>query len=93
MDIRKKSVGAGTIALSKADQQRLEQLAKLGERTPASMLKFVLRDGFDECELCIQENIEAEQGFARGESVDHADVMESAKRMLAEYAKRQRQPN
>jgi predicted transcriptional regulator len=91
MDVREKKIVDETLALSKADQQRLERLARLGGRTPKSMLRFVLRDGFDECERTIRENIEAEQEFARGESVDHADVMQSAKHMLAEYAKAQRQ--
>ena len=35
------------LALARGDQKRLEQLAALAGRSPQSMLKFVLRDGFE----------------------------------------------
>lgn len=41
-----------SLALSPAQQRRLEKLARLAGRTPQSMLHFVLRDGF-EAQVCL----------------------------------------
>ena len=49
------------LALAKGDQKRLEQLAALAGRSPQSMLKFVLRDGFDAVEEDIRETLAAER--------------------------------
>jgi len=65
-------------ALSKADQKRLERLAELAGRTPQAMLRYVLRDGFAVCEEDVAENMKADAEFAKGQSVDHATVMQSA---------------
>jgi hypothetical protein len=42
------------------------------------MLCFVLRDGFDAVELSIKENAHADEQFATGATVSHADVMRDA---------------
>jgi predicted transcriptional regulator len=66
--------------LSKADQKRLERLARRAGRTPQAMLRFVLRDGFAACEEAVTENQAADLEFERGEGIDHVDVMHSARR-------------
>ena len=38
------------VALTQAQQRRLEKLAREAGRKPQSMLQYVLRDGFDLCE-------------------------------------------
>ena len=48
------------MTLSPGDQQRLEKLARAAGRTPQAMLRFVLRDGFDLCELEVNESVAAQ---------------------------------
>lgn len=45
------------LALTAAQQRRLERLARDAGRTPKAMLKFVLRDGFDACEEDVRESL------------------------------------
>ena len=66
------------IQLSKVAQTRINRLAQAAGRSPAAMLRFVLRDGFDAVELSIQENAVADAQFAAGHTVAHADVMHEA---------------
>ena len=54
---------------------RIRQLEHASGRSPADMLRFVQRDGLDAVELSIQENAQADAGFADGSMVAHADVM------------------
>jgi predicted alpha/beta-hydrolase family hydrolase len=79
------------LALTKADQKRLEKLAALAGRTPQAMLRFVLRDGFATCEEDVAENIKADIEFSKGQSKDHDTVMKSAAARLKESDKRVRQ--
>ncbi|BBB68690.1 hypothetical protein UNDYM_4437 [Undibacterium sp. YM2] len=79
------------LALTKADQKRLEKLAALAGRTPRVMLRFVLRDGFATCEEDVAENIKADTEFSKGQSKDHDTVMKSAAARLKESDKRVRQ--
>ena len=60
------------------DTSRINKLAHASGRSPADMLRFVQRDGFDTVELSIQENAQADAGFAAGATVKHADVMRDA---------------
>jgi hypothetical protein len=66
------------LALAKVDQKRLERLAVLAGRSPRSMLKFVLRDGFEAVEQDIRETLAAERDIASHGTVAHAEVMRSA---------------
>lgn len=66
------------IQLPKVAQTRISRLAQASGRSPAAMLRFVLRDGFDAVELSIQENALADAQFAAGATVAHADVMRDA---------------
>jgi predicted transcriptional regulator len=67
------------IQLSKAAQTRISRLALAAGRSPAAMLRFVLRDGFDAVELSIKENAQAAEQFAAGAATSHADVMRDAR--------------
>ena len=62
------------LALAKGDQKRLERLAALAGRTPRSMLKFVLRDGFEAVERDILETLAAERDVLTYGAVPHAEV-------------------
>ena len=59
-------------ALARVDQKRLERLAVLAGRSPRSMLKFVLRDGFEAVEKDIRETLAAERDIASHGTVAHA---------------------
>ena len=50
-----------SLALNMTQQRRLETLARAAGRTPQAMLRFVLRDGFDLCELEVNESVAAER--------------------------------
>lgn len=75
-------------ALSPSDRARLERLAESGGRTPLDMLYYVQRDGFEECEECIQASMLADQDIAQGRVIPHDEVMEEARRMVEFYASR-----
>ena len=66
------------IQLPKVAQTRISRLAQASGRSPAAMLRFVLRDGFDAVERNIKENAQADAEFAAGATVAHADVMRDA---------------
>ncbi len=66
------------IQLPKVAQTRISRLAQASGRSPAAMLRFVLRDGFDAVELSIKENAQADTEFAAGAMVTHAEVMRDA---------------
>jgi len=51
--------------LTTMQQRRLEKLARDAGRTPQVMLRFVLRDGFDLCELEVSESLAAERDAVR----------------------------
>lgn len=66
------------IQLPKVVQTRISRLAHASGRSPAAMLRFVLRDGFDAVELSIKENALADAEFVAGATVVHTDVMRDA---------------
>lgn len=75
------------LAVAKGDQKRLEQLAALAGRSPQSMLKFVLRDGFDAVEEDIRETLAAERDIELHGTISHAEVMR--KQIAARRAREQ----
>jgi len=79
------------IALAPAEQRRLERLARLAGRTPESMLKFVLRDGFDACEEDVRENRAADAEFVSGKGVSHRHAMARARAAIAAHGRRHKQ--
>ena len=66
------------IQLPKVAQTRISRLAQASGRSPAAMLRFGLRDGFDAVERSIKENAQADAEFAAGATVAHEDVMRDA---------------
>jgi hypothetical protein len=60
------------LALTTAQLRRLEKLARLARRTPQSMLRFVLRDGFEATEQDVRETIEADEDIERNGAVPHS---------------------
>jgi len=72
------------IQLPKVVQTRINRLAQATGRSPATMLRFVLRDGFETVELSIKENAVADAQFASGASVTHNDVLREAREVLSQ---------
>jgi hypothetical protein len=79
------------ILLTPPQQRRLERLAKRAGRTPTTVLKFVLRDGFDACEEDVRENLLADAEFAAGRSISHKHAMTRARATIAAHARRHKQ--
>lgn len=72
-------------------QRRLEALARAAGRTPQAMLRFVLRDGFDVCELEVNESVAAERDATRRGYVPHAEVQRQTRAMIdAVHARKRR---
>lgn len=79
------------LSLSPADQRRLEKLARAAGRTPRSMMRFVLRDGFDFCEWDVRESLAAEADAKRRGTVPHEEVRRIARAAIsAAHERRQR---
>lgn len=76
------SLQSEALALTRVDQKRLERLAEMAGRSSRSLLKFVLRDGFEAVEQDIRETLAAELDVARHGSVPHADVMRSTQAII-----------
>ena len=76
--------------LNQAQQRRLVKLASEAGRTPQSMLRFVLRDGFDQCEDDVQAARTAEEEISRSGTVAHQQVMNEARATIASHARAQR---
>ena len=70
------------LELTKSDQKRLVRLAALGRRSPKSMLRFVLRDGFDAVETDIRESLAAERDLDLHGGIPHAEVMQGIRKMI-----------
>ena len=66
------------IQLPKVVQTKINRLALAAGRSPAAMLRFVLRDGFEAVEVSIKENAIADAQFASGATAAHANVMRDA---------------
>ena len=76
--------------LSQVQQRRLVKLAREAGRTPLSMLRFVLRDGFEQCEDDVQAARMAEAEIARSGTVPHQQVMNEARATIVRHARAQR---
>ena len=72
------------IQLPKVVQTRINRLAQATGRSPATMLRFVLRDGFETVERSIKENAVADAQFASGASLNHNDVLREAREVLSQ---------
>ena len=72
------------IQLPKVVQTRINRLAQATGRSPATMLRFVLRDGFEAVELSIKENAMADAQFSSGASLSHDDVLREAREVLSQ---------
>ena len=79
------------LALTTAQQRRLERLAREAGRTSKAMLQFVLRDGFEACEEDVCENLAADAEFASGKSVAHKEAMRRARSAIESHARRHKQ--
>lgn len=71
-----------SLALNLTQQRRLEKLARDAGRTPQAMLRFVLRDGFDLCELEVYESIAAERDATRHGYVSNEEVQRQARAVI-----------
>ncbi len=81
-----------SLALSTTQQRRLEKLARDTGRTPQVMLRFVLRDGFDLCELEVNESITAERDAVQHGYVPHDEVRRQARAVIdVAHARKRRQ--
>ena len=72
--------------LTQAQQRRLVKLAREAGRTPQSMLRFVLRDGFEQCEDDVQAARMAEEEITRSGTVPHQKVMNEARATIVRHA-------
>ncbi|MGQ0749953.1 MAG: hypothetical protein ACT4PS_05405 [Betaproteobacteria bacterium] len=79
-----------TLALTLAQQQRIEKLAQLAGRTPRSMLRFVLRDGLDATERDVRETIVADRDIDRNGAIPHREVMARAQATIERHATKRR---
>jgi hypothetical protein len=70
------------IALSAAQQRRLERLARDAGRSTGQMLKFVLRDGFEYCEWQVRESLASEGEARRLGTTPHEAVMREAQELI-----------
>ena len=71
------------LALSSTEQQRLEKLAHKAGRSPRSMMRFVLRDGFDYCEWVVRESRASAEDIKRRGTVPHDEVRRMTKAVIA----------
>ena len=80
------------LALSPAEQQRLEKLARDAGRTPRSMMRFVLRDGFEFCESEVRESLRAEESVRKHGTISNEVVQREARAIIAAaHARRTKQ--
>ncbi len=71
------------MTLTLTDQQRLEKLARTAGRSPRSMMRFVLRDGFEYCEWAVRESLASQADVTRRGTVPHTEVRRMAKGAIA----------
>ena len=71
-----------TLALTKADQKRLSNLAHLTGRSPRATLRFVLRDGLDAAEEDVRETLKGEAEGDAGQVFPHAQVMAEVRAII-----------
>lgn len=81
-------IKSGQVFLGKSDQKRVERLAALAGRSPKSILRFVLRDGFDAIETEIRETLAAERDLELHGGIPHAEVMRGVRKIIEFYRTR-----
>jgi predicted transcriptional regulator len=81
-----------SLALNTTQQRRLETLARAAGRTPQSMLRFVLRDGFDLCEMEVSKSAAAERDAAQRGYVPRAEAQRQTRAVIdAAHGRKRRQ--
>ena len=70
------------LALTKAEQKRLSNLAQLTGRSPRATLRFVLRDGLDAVEENVRETLKGEAECDAGQVFPHAQVMAEVRAII-----------
>lgn len=76
------SIKSEQVFLAKSDQKRLERVTALTGRSPKSMLRFVLREGFEAIETDIRETLAAERDLEVHGGIPHAEVMKGIRKMI-----------
>ena len=77
-----------TLALTKAEQKRLSNLAQLTGRSPRATLRFVLRDGLDAVEENVRETLKGEAECDAGQVFPHAQVMAEVRAIIGKHSPR-----
>ena len=67
-------------------QTKINRLAQAAGRSPADLMRLVLRDGLDAVEDSIKENAIADKQFASSAYVSNAQVMHDALKALGQAA-------
>lgn len=65
-------------------QTKINRLALAAGRSPADLMRFVLRDGLDAIETSVKENAIADKQFANGAYVTNAQVRRDALKALGQ---------
>jgi predicted transcriptional regulator len=73
-----------TLTLSQADTRRLEKIAQIAGRTPRTVLKYVLRDGFDATEQAAQTTVARMQS---GKRISHQQAMQQLDHMIEQHGR------
>jgi predicted transcriptional regulator len=72
------------LTLSQADTRRLEKLAQAAGRTPRSVLKHVLRDGFEATEHAVSA---VSSRLQTNQRVAHEDAMQQLDQMIQAHGR------
>ena len=78
------------VALSPAQQRRLQRLAQDAGRTTTQMLAYVLRDGFEYCEWQLRESRASDSEAKRLGTIPHGTVMREARELIESARGRRR---
>lgn len=73
-----------TLTLSQADTRRLEKIAQIAGRTPRTVLKYVLRDGFDATEQAVQTTVAR---MKSGKCILHQQAMQQLDHMIEQHGR------
>jgi len=80
-----------SLALTPAQQRRIQRLAREAGRSPRQMMRFVLRDGLEFCEWAVRESLATDEDVQRRGAVSNDVAMRQAREVVAAaYAKRPR---
>jgi hypothetical protein len=69
--------------LPAADQRRLEKLAREAGRSLRSMMRFVLRDGFDFCEWVVRESRKSQASVRKYGAIPDTMAQREARAIIA----------